>query len=193
MARSVTPQERIDLKLAADAVAFVTDDNKLRLDLYNCLGFAFGLQHRIEIILSKDFQLTPEKAITVSAPALLSRWGFRERDSLSATEKGVALFNPYTAGWHVAKHLRDGWYESKCNDGLRIVHRLGDFTGEGYGPPVGFWEFDGTDVAVGKLKVALWEETGLALEAIPRVDDSAAVLDTMLLTHLIDRLRGTSP
>lgn len=162
MIRSITTAERAALCIKPDAIVFVTDDDPERLPLYNCFGSVLYLAVKIGPMMGTD----------LSAIDLLRRYGFRPRGPIGDTEGGVALYRGSSlTKWHVANHLGFGWYESKCYEGLRIVHRSDAFTKdeEGYGEVESCWEFTGT---IEEFKETISRDTAHRFEDFDPVMDS---------------------
>src|SRR4051794_7799514 len=88
----------------------VTDDDRASLGEYNCVGSCLELKQK----LGQDASHYLGTALTTEPAS----------DELIVQYGGQA-------GLHVARRLRDPrkpprrseWYESKCGEGLRIVHR----------------------------------------------------------------------
>lgn len=145
MMRPIEPEERERLGIKPGAEVYVTDDDPKSLDQYNCLASVRGRRRMF-------MPATSETTVT----DLLRRVGLRPQDP-TAAEKQIAVYKEKDVWyWHVAKHIGEGWYESKCFDGLRIVHRPDCFLDEGYGPVESYWEVDGEDAHL-KLEQALWD------------------------------------
>lgn len=147
--KPITQREREILRIKPDAEVYVTDEHPDSLPTYNCAGSVLELR----------WKFTPEMGKDATAIDFLLRIGLRPQDP-AALEKKIAVYRGKNLGlWHVAKHIGCGWYESKCREGLRIVHRADCFLDDddGYGAVESFWEFDGEE-AKSKLEQALLED-----------------------------------
>lgn len=173
--RPIDSLNRTKLKIAPSGTVFITDDVDPNLGDYNCLGFVLGIRHFFRIDSDRD---TPR--------TLLKRIGFRE---VGPNGKVVLYRQDDRHGWHVAKRLGGDWFESKCAEGPRIVHHLDSFTDDGWGKADSYWEFDGSEFAIHKLKVAIWEDTGGPIDALEPVHDSAR----LLLAYLLDANNSAAP
>jgi hypothetical protein len=184
--RKLTAEERAKKEYGTlPAEVAVTDD--ARLNGYNCFGFAVGLR----------WPLKPPQADSNglmdygnnAGPEYLTRWGYTRVDEPSDTPGMVALFQRVDVEpWHVAKHLRDGWYESKCGEGLRIVHRLWDIA-RLYGEIHSYWVRDESAAGLKARDEAkeeemeqalIFDQAKLAPDSFMPVEDSAGILNQVL-------------
>lgn len=145
--KPISQREREILRIKPDAEVYVTDEHPDSLPTYNCAGSVLQLR----------WKFTPEMGKDATAIDYLLRLGLRRQDP-AALDRKIAVYRGESLWlWHVAKHIGGGWYESKCHEGLRIVHRADCFLDDGYGAVESFWEFDGEE-AKRKLEQALLED-----------------------------------
>lgn len=146
--RPITHQERRVLCIKPDAEVYVSDEDPDSMPTYNCLGSVLGVR----------WMLKPAPWSGDTPIGFLKRVGLRPHHT-KAPEKQIALYRGQNLSrWHVAKHIGFDWWESKCHEGQRIVHRLDCFLDEGYGTAESFWEFDASEEANRKLTQALLED-----------------------------------
>lgn len=145
---------------------FITDDSR-RIRYYNCLGFALGRQ---KIFKPERFQNR--------IPDLLCELKCKSSSGdLSSTEKGLALFQGNTVHWHVAKHLRGIWFESKFSTGLRVIHQLKDLK-PNYGEP-SFWTIDNSEPARQARSQFVQSLYGKPLEKLKEISDTLQEVDSV--------------
>lgn len=143
------PNPREIVRVGLDNFIVTDDELEIRSDHrsiwdYNCLGFCLGRKEHV------GFDGDCAKYLEVL--------GFEPDAKESDSGTVVALYKTKNCACHVVKHLRDGWYESKCGqDGIRIAHRLVDTWGTQYGQrQPGLWRLtDETKHAAVRMSEAL--------------------------------------
>lgn len=153
----------------------VTDE---ATDTYNCRGSAFG---RLKFHAQRSTETVQE---------FMMRMGCRPLDGPSPG-RGIVLAlheGSLMEGCHVARCLRDDWYESKCGPYLRIVHKRLSIEPL-YGKFLGYWLLDEE-----ALDRALEQEAMADSPAGPgaptqpdRIDDSL-VMYGAVLSRMLDEI-----
>ena len=185
------PEDCRDPEMQLFRQMFIATDERTRQ--YNCLGSCLGVRAWLGSPAGPAYleqklgcQHLDEPSETGTTIALYMEdpaKGHREM----AERMGLAAMVPTEGDYHVAKRLRDDWYESKCGAGLRIVHRRLDACAR-YGTFLGYWFLD--EPTRFRAIALLEEEEDLIPVPYERIEDSAQVFGDRLWSQIAELETG---